>query len=149
MSNLIRPYHRAPGLFDAMLSDFFNDPFFSGRTLTGFGPESPGLAGFRVDIRENEEAYTVYAELPGVDKDRVSLDLKEGVLTIDVAQNEKDERENEGFIHRERRCVSMRRGLYLKDAAAEGANASLENGILTVTVPKAVRHPKESRIQIH
>lgn len=150
MSHLVRSYNRnfTPSLFDTMLSDFFSDPFFSGRTLAGFGPESPGLAGFRVDIRESDEAYTVYAELPGIDKQAVSLDLKEGVLTIDVTREDKDERDEEGYIHRERRMASMRRSLYLKDAASDGANAALENGILTVTVPKAVKQPQTSRITI-
>ncbi|MCL2030501.1 MAG: Hsp20 family protein [Oscillospiraceae bacterium] len=146
MSNLMRIYNRGispSSLFDTMLNDFFNDPFFtSSREVSG-----PGGA-FRVDIRENGEAYIVDADLPGVPREAVSLDLNEGVLTIDVTRGEQEEEEQGGYIHRERRGVSMRRSMFLKDAAADGAAANLENGVLTVTVPKAVRQPKSSRIEI-
>lgn len=150
MSNLMRIYNRGmspSNLFDAMLNDFFSDPSFPVSLMGGRETVGP-VAGFRVDIRENDEAYTVYADLPGIAKEAVSLDINEGVLTIDVTQEKQEEDERKDYIHRERRVASMRRNLYLKEAAPDGATASLENGVLTVTVPKAVKQPKSSRIEI-
>ena len=146
MSNLMRVYNRGvspSNLFDAMLNDFFNDQLLtSGREVSTAG------GSFRVDIREGGENYTIYADLPGVPKEAVSLDINESVLTIDVTRDKQAEENRAGCIHRERRCSSMRRSLYLKDVASDGASANLENGVLTVTVPKAVKQPKSSRIEI-
>jgi len=150
MSNLMRIYNRSmvpSGLFDAMLSDFFRDSLFTAEPDAD-RPDRP-VSDFRLDVSESGDAYTVYADLPGVAKESVALDLQEGVLTIDVTRGEKAEDETAGYIHRERRVSSMRRRLRLRDAAQDGADARLENGVLTVTVPKAVQPPQSSRILIH
>jgi HSP20 family protein len=122
-----------------MLSDFW--PMFTSR-------DTLPAAGFKVDISEGDDSYTVYAEMPGVPKEAISVDLRDGVMTIDVTRDESEENQEGGFIHRERRASSMQRSLYLKNAATEGASAAMDNGILTITVPKAVKTPKTSKIDI-
>jgi HSP20 family protein len=96
------------------LDDLFTDPWSS---LKGWQNT------FRVDVRETEDAYSVEAELPGIKKDEVNVELTDGRLWITVnRQTEKDEQKT-NYVHRERQYSSMRRALYLADARPEGITA--------------------------
>lgn len=110
-----------------MLDDFFSSP--SGRE---------DALKFKVDVTENEKGYKVEADLPGVKKDDLDIEMQDEKLTIGVNYDEeKDESdESKNYIHRERRHVSMQRTAYLKDADADGIEAKLEDGVLTIEVPK-------------
>lgn len=131
MFNLIPRRYNAPvthnSLFDS-IENFFNDDFFN---LPAFGNSE-----FRIDVKENEKAYTIEAELPGINKEDIALDYNNGTFYIAVNHNEDINEENGSYIHRERRSTSMQRGIYLGDINAQGIDAKLENGILHITVPK-------------
>jgi HSP20 family protein len=140
MTNLM-PFRKISGfypdrLFDAMDS-LFSDAWTSKNSR----------AAFRLDIKEDESGYTVEAELPGVKKDEVSLELADNTLFISVLRRREDEDEKSGYIHRERRVSSMRRGIYLAESCGDGVEARLNDGILSVTVPKEPR-PETKKIKI-
>jgi HSP20 family protein len=142
MTNLIP---RSFGLASEAPVDFYNmlDDFFSAAPRR--------TEPFKVDVQENDEGYIVEADLPGVAKEAVSVELKENKLTIAVNYEEEKSNEDEApknYIHRERRRVSMSRGAYLKDADAEGVKARLENGVLTVEVPKKTQLKDVHKIEI-
>ena len=146
MSGLV-PFNRNNSLLrTSHLSDFYNmlDDFFSdtwpGRNLLN--------DSFKIDIKETEEAYGIEAELPGVKKDEIALDLSDGRLTITVQRQEKVDEEKENYIHRERRYGSMSRSVYLVDVKNEGVRAQFADGILTVTVPKEKQLEKSTKIEI-
>jgi len=127
-----------PSVFQG-LDDFFTDPWSS---LKGWQNT------FRVDVRETEDAYSVEAELPGVKKDEVDIELTDSRLWITVnRQTEKDEQKT-NYVHRERQYSSMRRALYLADARPEGITARMEEGVLTVTVPKGDQKNARRKIEI-
>ncbi|OLT46921.1 hypothetical protein BJF85_00095 [Saccharomonospora sp. CUA-673] len=85
------------------------------------------------DVRETDEAYVVEVELPGVQRDDITVDLADNVLSI---SGEIAEREGT-FRRRTRRTGQFRYGVTLPEGVdAEQIGAELADGVLTVTVPK-------------
>ncbi|HMM69599.1 Hsp20/alpha crystallin family protein [Gudongella oleilytica] len=115
--------------------DFYNvlDDFFSNDW-----PFRRSLANdtFKVDVEDNGSEYLIEAEVPGIDKKDINVELNDGKLVIAIVKDEKNESEKRNFIHRERRYSSMSRSIYLEDAKPNGIRAKLENGLLKVKVPK-------------
>ena len=126
-------------LYD-MVDDFFRDSSVFDRNLM--------MDTFKLDVKETDQAYGIEAELPGIAKEEVSLDLVENRLTISVNREEQKDEEKENYIHRERKTSSMSRSVCLRDADMEKATAKLENGILEVRIPKIEEAEKKKRIEI-
>jgi HSP20 family protein len=123
-----------------MLDDFFGDSFekrFFGDHSPLYGKHAKNL--MRTDIRELADHYEVNVDLPGFKKDEVNLTVKDGYLTITAAKGlDKDEKDQEGrYIRRERYSGACSRSFYVGDVKPETVHAKYENGILTVSVPKA------------
>lgn len=103
-------------------------------------PALPSLvtSGFAplADLEETDDAYLVEVELPGVKRDDVSVELSGRRL---VVSGERKERERAGVLRRRTRAVGQfRHEVFLPgEVDAEGVSASLEEGVLTVRVPKA------------
>lgn len=147
MAGLI-PFNRKRGdLMNIGFDDFSNmiDDFF-----TGNWPTQRNLAGdtFKVDIQDSDTEYKIEAELPGVKKEDVEITLNEGKLDLSVKKEESSEEENKRYIHRERKFCQMTRSILLTDANDEGIQAKLEEGVLTIIVPKKERVDTSKRIQI-
>ncbi len=117
--------------FYNMLDDFFSNDWPFRRTLS--------YDTFKLDVVNEEKNYVVEAELPGVEKKDINVQLNEGRLQISVSREESSEDTSKQYIHRERRYSSMSRSVYLEDAQAEGILAKLENGVLRIVVPKEVK----------
>jgi HSP20 family protein len=126
--------------FYNMLDDFFSDAWSPRRSLSG--------DTFKIDVQENEREYLVDAELPGVKKEEISLELNDDRLTIGIQKEENNEEKRKNYIHRERRFSSMRRSIYLADANPEEVKAKLEDGVLKIVIPKAVKADNMRRIEI-
>lgn len=100
----------------------------------------PAIRGeFRVDVREHEDEVIVVADLPGVEKETVSLDiLNPRALEIACERNKETEDKGEGYYVRERIFGTMRRIVALPtDVTKENSKASFKNGVLEVTLKKA------------
>ncbi len=117
--------------FDNMLDDFFADGWPFRRSLVA--------DTFKIDVQENKTEYIVEAELPGAVRDDISISLNEGRLNIAFNKTENIEETDKNYIHRERRTTSMSRSVILADADTEGIKAKLDNGVLSVTVPKKTK----------
>lgn len=94
----------------------------------------------KTDIRETDDAkaYRLAVDLPGFKKDEISLDLKDGYLTISAEKGlDKDEDDKKGRVLRQERYAgSCSRSFYVGDAKPEDVKAKYESGVLTVLVPK-------------
>ena len=91
------------------------------------------------DIKENDNDYELTMNLPGVKKEDVTAELKDGYLTIHATSNQnKDEKDEDGkYIRRERYSGSCNRSFYVGDAVTEeDIKANFENGTLKMTIPK-------------
>ena len=88
------------------------------------------------DVSETDDAYAVELDVPGVHKDQIDIQLQDREL---VVTGEIPESEQEGHAHRRsRRTGRFEFRTYLPgDVNADGVNAQLSDGVLTVTVPKS------------
>lgn len=142
MTGLI-PFNRKHALntdFYDVLDDFFNVGWPTRRNLMN--------DTFKMDVEETEKDYCITAELPGVAKEEIGLDLAEGRLTISVKREENTDEEKHHYIHKERRITSMTRSIYLADGDTEDIKAKLDNGVLCVTVPKQEKAKRTRSIEI-
>ena len=120
-----------------MFDDFFGSSFFGGRDPL-FGKHARNL--MKTDIRETDDAkaYRFAVELPGFKKDEISLDVKDGYLTISASKGlDKDEEDKKGRVLRQERYAgACSRSFYVGSVKPEDVKAKYESGVLTVTVPK-------------
>lgn len=147
MSDLVPFNRKRSDLFSPSFEDFYNmiDDFF-----TEGWPFRRSLAGdtFKVDVLDKEKEYIVEAELPGVHRDEINLSFDEGRLSISITKEEDNQEESKNYIHRERRYSSMSRKIFLADADSEGIKAKLEDGVLTLTIPKKEKPDNSINIEI-
>ncbi|MFP5336529.1 MAG: Hsp20/alpha crystallin family protein [Actinomycetes bacterium] len=113
-----------------------------------FGETRDGLTGWvpAVDIEETDDTFVVEAELPGVKRDDVTVELRDNELTI---HGEVKERERTGVLRRQTRRTGQfdYRVSLPGDVDADHVDANLQEGVLRVTVRKAAR-AKPRRIEI-
>lgn len=126
--------------FQNMLDDFFSESWLPNRNLM--------RDTFKIDVEEANNEYLIHAELPGIQKNEVNLDMNEGRFTITVNKEENVNEEKKNYIHRERRFSSMSRSIYLSDAKADNIKAKLEDGVLSVTIQKQEKLNNSVKIEI-
>jgi HSP20 family protein len=91
-----------------------------------------------VDIQETEEGYRLQAELPGLTKEDIDITLENNVLRLSGERKYEREVKKESFHRVERTYGTFSRAFALpQQVNAEGVQAAFENGVLTITVPKA------------
>jgi HSP20 family protein len=101
-----------------------------------------------LDISERKDAYLVMVELPGVDADDLDITLEDGLLTIQGERQFTSESSEQQFHRVERRYGAFRRSITLPThVMAEQIEASFEDGVLQILVPKA-EEAKPKRIQV-
>ena len=104
----------------------------------------------KTDVKENENDYELQVEVPGVNKENISIDYENGYVTIAAKANKsKDEKDKEGnYIRRERYSGSYSRSYYVGDVDRESIKAKLDNGVLSIIVPKAKAEEQKKAIAI-
>lgn len=125
---------------DRWMDSFFRDPFFTGATMAS--------GQIRTDIRETDKEYVFEAELPGVKKEDIFLELKDDVLTFGVEQKQEQEEERDGYLCRERRLGSMRRSFRVDKVTQADVKASYQDGVLRIVLPKSDVVDTARRIEI-
>jgi HSP20 family protein len=116
---------------DVMRADAWFAPFSASPVALG----SP----VRADIDETDSAFLISAELPGVQLDDVTLELESDVLTLSAVKRP-SESPPHGHHHAERRFGTFRRTFAMPKAVdRDGVRATMRDGVLTITLPKAAR----------
>ncbi|XVF46623.1 hypothetical protein PTKIN_Ptkin03bG0042800 [Pterospermum kingtungense] len=143
-----------PSLFGNRRSNIF-DPFedfpFSSSLLTTPTPETSAFVNTRIDWKETPEAHVFKADLPGLKKEEVKVEVEDDrVLQISGERNVEKEDKNDTWHRVERSNGSfMRRFRLPENVKMDQVKASMENGVLTVTVPKVeVKKPDVKSIEI-
>ncbi|RWR97322.1 class I heat shock-like protein [Cinnamomum micranthum f. kanehirae] len=143
-------------VFDPFSLDIW-DPFqdfpfnSSGLTSSNLRSETSALANARIDWKETPEAHVFKADLPGLKKEEVKVELEEGrVLQISGERSREQEEKNDKWHRVERsRGKFLRRFRLPENAKVDEVKAAMENGVLTVTVPKEqVKKPDVKAIDI-
>lgn len=102
-----------------------------------------------VDVRADDESFTIEADLPGYSTDDLTINVLENVVSIRAEKAERDEAELQGYLRVERRQGVLARSFRLPSSLdAEKAEASLVDGVLTLRIPKA-ESAKPKRISIN
>jgi HSP20 family protein len=117
--------------FGGFLENFFNDSF-----IPAIYNNSTYM---NVDIKEYENEYVVKAELPGVKKEEINIEVSDDMLTIAVKRNEFLDIRKDNYIRKEHRDCSMYRSFYVKNVNTENVHAKFDNGLLTIVLPKKRR----------
>ncbi len=124
--------------YGSLLDDFFRDmtPGFYVKPLHGDALPSPGQ--IRIDVKENGDAYTVSAEVPGVRKEDIDVHIEGGMVTVraEVKQEDTQTRDDK-LLRSERYFGAVSRGIQLpQDVDPAQAKARYDNGVLVLTLPK-------------
>lgn len=104
-----------------------------------------------MDIREREHDFLVHADLPGIKKEDIDINLENGVLTVTAeTKQEAEEKEGERLLRQERRYGRYVRSLRLgRDIDASKVKASYDDGVLEVVLPKAeAAKPKKISVDV-
>lgn len=123
-------------LFDQTLDKIFDD-FFTKETFS---------SQLKLNLQENDKEYLVEANVAGVDKKDISLNLTKNVLTIEV--NKKEEKESKSrFLHREIFNSKASRSIRLgSDIDENSIEAKVNNGILRIKLLKVKTTQKNIKI---
>ena len=101
-----------------------------------------------LDVWESEGSVSYAFELPGIAQEDISIEAEDGKLTVSATRSHSDELDSERFYRFESRFGTFSRTVGLpKGIVEDEIAASFENGVLTITVPKA-EQPKPKRIAI-
>lgn len=124
-----------PSIFgENLLDDFFRFPF----------EKTVAADMMKTDIKDVENGYEITMNVPGVKKEDIRAELKDGYLTIQAVSNSSsDEKDKDGkYIRRERYCGSCSRSFYVgEDVTQEDIRAKYEDGTLKLLVPKKEAKP--------
>lgn len=137
----ITPFGRNPfnlfNVFNELDKDLFSD--------------SMQVNSCRTDIRDKGDRYVMESELPGFEKEDISIDIKDSYLVISAERKNSSDEKNDSdkYIRRERSYSSYKRSFDISDVNTDEINAEYKNGILTVELPKKKHEePVTKRLEI-
>ena len=125
----------------------FGSPRRSLLSRAGFGSRSgQGLWSPRIEAIQKGDQFLVRAELPGLKKDDVQVELTEDAVTVRGERREEHEEEREGYFHSEREYGQFHRTIPLPEGViAESAKASFRNGVLEISMQAAPAEASRGR----
>jgi HSP20 family protein len=133
--------------FQNPFGNFFNEPFFVKSWLNdeaGMGRWEPA-----VDIYDDKDKIVIKAELPGVDKKDIKVDLKEHVLTLKGERSYENEEKEDNYYHKERAFGKFQRAFRLPvNLNPEKINADFKDGVLKIEIPKP-EEEEPKKITVH
>jgi len=123
--------------YGGLLDDVFGD-LAKGFWLKPIPMPGDGELKMRVDVREDEKSYTIKAEIPGVKKEDIQVDVNGNQVSIRAeVKQEKEEKKGEKLLHSERYYGLVSRSMQLPaEIDAQGAKADYKDGVLILTLPK-------------
>lgn len=129
--NLLNPFHD------------FEKNFFNGM--------SSMMAGFRTDIQDKGDCYVLEAELPGFDKEDISIRVDDNMLTIRAEhKQEEEDKKDKNYVRQERHWGMYERSFSINGVKSDEISAGYEKGVLTLKLPKEQpQAPASRQIEIH
>ena len=132
-------FRRFEEMMNRMFENFWGRP--SSRRLLPSGEGSTVVAaGHRepfIDVIENDKEIIATAEMPGLEKQDIKINVTEDMLEISAKTKHEEKKEEKGYIFRERRSGSYYRAISLPSPVdPDTSKASYENGVLEIKMPK-------------
>lgn len=129
--------------FSSMFDEFLNSSFPS--LDVGFAGKT---AYPKVDIIDEPDQVVINAEIPGLKKEQVSVELEKGVLRIKGEKKEESSEKSRNYVHRELKHSSFCRSFTVGENVDTGSvGAKYENGVLEVTLKKLQPTPKKDELK--
>ncbi|WP_378954325.1 Hsp20/alpha crystallin family protein [Pelosinus sp. sgz500959] len=155
MSNIMRrDTYNTPSLFRKSINDMFDH--FSGTgilsPISDFANHSMNLlsSSMPIDVIDQGKEYVVKANLPGINKKDIDIQLTENVLTIKGSYSQNNEDKGERYLLQERRMGTFSRSIAFNEKLVpDKIVAGFKDGILEINIPKAeVQQPESIKINI-
>jgi len=125
------PILKRNSLFPSFVDEFF------GKDLPGFFNPENGISSPSVNIIEGKGDFRIEVAAPGLNKEDFHINLQNNVLTISSEKENKQEEKDERFMRREFSYIQFSRSFSLPlSCNSERINASYNNGVLSITIPK-------------
>jgi len=117
--------------------EFFND-FGKGFFVRPFAFPQETELSIKIDVKEDDKGYTIKADIPGVKKEDIQIDVEDDEVTLRAeTRKEKEEKKDQKIVYSERSYGMVSRSFSLPtDVDAKGANAEYKDGVLTLALPK-------------
>lgn len=133
---------------ELILDNLFGRSLFDTPLFGDFGFNEI-LPSMRMDIKVTDTDYVIIADVPGIPKENINIDIEEGYLTI-ATKAAKENNENNGkWVRRERFTSSQTQKIYVGDVKEEDIKAAVKDGVLTITIPKMEeKKPEKKTINI-
>ena len=134
-----------------MLNELLGLP--TGRLMRNFDHDfmnMPSVLRAKTDIVENETNYEISMELPGFNKEEISVNaIKNGIVITAKKDETKEEKDDKKYLMRERTTSSISRSFTLENPDPSGIKADFKDGILTITIEKPdEKEPEKTEIKI-
>ena len=143
---MLMPSVFSENLFDDLFDFDFDFPALRDTEKQLYGKKASRV--MRTDVHEHDDHFELDIDLPGFKKDEVTLELKDGYLTVQAAKGlDKDTNDDKGkVIRQERYAGSMSRSFFVgKEVKEEDVKAKMEHGVLHVALPKKEQPKVEQR----
>ena len=119
-----------------MFDELFND-FFSPVIMRGKPTNLNDTLSLKVDIYEKDNSIVLKAELPGIPKEDISVDIKGKLVTVGGERKQDEEINKENYYRRERTCGKFERTFNLPfEVNSDTVKATFNDGILKLEIPK-------------
>ncbi len=118
------------------LDDFFDD------FVTSKGND------MKCDIYEENNVYHIDVDVPGFDKKDISIECKDGYLTITAKKEVVEDSKGKNYIRKERKYGNYTRSFYLGELDTDKIEAKFVNGTLSISVPKEEKQENKKVIEI-
>ena len=129
MLNTLTRYEPLSGGLDRVLDELFRPTLWQA--------SASELAPMRVDVRESATAYTVFAELPGVKRDEIQVEIEGDEVAITAETKREEAKDGESWLYAERRVGKRQRRFVVPQEIDEAnAQARFVDGVLELTLPK-------------
>lgn len=136
MSQRSNPFEEIERFFNRM-SRQFDEASSRWESERPFGQWSSAFESMSIDLVDHDDEFVVTVDLPGFERDDVDLRVTDSTLAIEAEREEEIEEGEEHYLRRERRRESAERKIQLpEEVDAEAVTAEMQNGVLTITLPK-------------
>ncbi|SHO44777.1 conserved hypothetical protein [Nitrosotalea sinensis] len=144
VSNEISPYWKAGWLeMDRVFDNFRRDLERSLSMFPHIGVPSFPTSAMSCDIIDEGDKFMINANMPGIQKDEIKLNITENSVEISAQHKEETDEKKKNYVRKERRETSYYRTLSLPEKVSSSkAKAKMNNGILNIEIPKVTPTPK-------
>lgn len=106
------------------------------------------VPSLKTDIKEKENEYEIFLDVPGIPKENINISLENGYLNVSTSINEENKEDNEKWIVKERYSSSQSQSIYVGDVEEKDIKANIKDGVLKIVVPNKSKLPSKKTINI-